>query len=315
MTKKINIVSIFLLVIILLVPGILYEGQSKAPSILNFNQKFTPLKKELIEAGFSASFIDTVYSDSRVKYYPDIVFNKRGLPEYHTTKNSIKNDHPFHKYNINEIVHEYSEYFKKAQNLYGVDKEAILAVLYVETKFGKLIGKHYILNVLSSLAMADKEFAMKHVSSHVEKKYHYLSDKKRDYIKNYFKNYASRKALQARNQLISLLNLYKEKKLEIRNLTGSYAGAFGYPQFMPSNYDRYAVDGNKDGEIDLFTFPDAIVSIGKFLEDHGWSASLYAKKRALRRYNNSGRYVANVLNTARFFEKRSPTYNSDLPST
>ena len=58
-----------------------------------------------------------------------------------------------------------------------------------------------------------------------------------------------------------------------RALKGSYAGAMGAPQFMPSNYRRYAVDADADGHIDLWTdWPDVCASVGNYLKEHGWNA-------------------------------------------
>jgi membrane-bound lytic murein transglycosylase B len=57
------------------------------------------------------------------------------------------------------------------------------------------------------------------------------------------------------------------------SVKGSYAGAMGAPQFMPSNYRRYAVDADADGHIDLWTnWPDVCASVGNYLKEHGWNA-------------------------------------------
>lgn len=265
---------------------------------------FEPLRKYLVENGISNQFLDTLFSDSRIEYYPDIIVNRQKLPAYRNADHSAKSNSKFHKYNLHSFINKYSNYFDKAWEKYGVDKESICAVLYVETKFGKFIGDHYILNVWLSMAMADQEFAIDKVKEYVERKYHYLPNKKRQYIKEYYINYSRRKAGRAKKELVILLKLYQEDKINVKNLTGSYAGAFGYPQFLPSSYAKYAVDGDNNGKIDLFTFPDAILSVGNFLQNHGWSPQLYAQKKALRRYNNSERYVADVLDIARYFNQQ-----------
>ena len=82
---------------------------------------------------------------------------------------------------------------------------------------------------------------------------------------------------------------------------GSWAGAFGLPQFIPTSYWDYAVDGNNDGKVDLSVEDDAIYSIGNYLNRFGWRRSIpeEKKKSVLRRYNNSGLYVDTVLAAAK----------------
>ena len=65
----------------------------------------------------------------------------------------------------------------------------------------------------------------------------------------------------------------RDQKLSINELTGSYAGAMGMPQFMPSSYRAYAVDFSKDGRVDIWkNRADAIASVGNYLKMHGWEA-------------------------------------------
>jgi membrane-bound lytic murein transglycosylase B len=67
--------------------------------------------------------------------------------------------------------------------------------------------------------------------------------------------------------------LTRDMGLDPLSLKGSYAGAMGAPQFMPSNYRRYAVDADADGHIDLWTnWPDVCASVGNYLKEHGWNA-------------------------------------------
>jgi membrane-bound lytic murein transglycosylase B len=67
--------------------------------------------------------------------------------------------------------------------------------------------------------------------------------------------------------------LSRERGLDPKVVKGSYAGAMGAPQFMPSNYRRYAVDANADGHIDLWNnWADVCASVGNYLKEHGWNA-------------------------------------------
>ena len=71
----------------------------------------------------------------------------------------------------------------------------------------------------------------------------------------------------------SILLLTRDLRLDPLSVKGSYAGAMGAPQFMPSNYRRYAVDADADGHIDLWNnWPDVCASVGNYLKEHGWNA-------------------------------------------
>jgi membrane-bound lytic murein transglycosylase B len=81
---------------------------------------------------------------------------------------------------------------------------------------------------------------------------------------------------------------------------GSYAGAIGMPQFLPSSYLRWAVDGDEDGRIDLNNLNDALPSIANYLTAHGWSADAQFRDRwrAVWEYNHSPNYVRTIFEIA-----------------
>ena len=77
--------------------------------------------------------------------------------------------------------------------------------------------------------------------------------------------------------------LTRDAHLDPLSVKGSYAGAMGAPQFMPSNYRRYAVDADADGHIDLWTnWPDVCASVGNYLKEHGWNAGEPVLERGQR---------------------------------
>jgi membrane-bound lytic murein transglycosylase B len=120
----------------------------------------------------------------------------------------------------------------------GVAPEYIVAILGVETYYGRLMGRYRVLDALSTLAF----------------------------------DYPPR-AKFFQEELEAFLSLTREDGIDPLTATGSYAGAMGAPQFMPSAYRRYAVDANQDGRIDLWTnWPDVFASVGNFLKEHGWIA-------------------------------------------
>jgi membrane-bound lytic murein transglycosylase B len=120
----------------------------------------------------------------------------------------------------------------------GVPPEYLAAILGVETYYGRQTGSYRVLDALATLAF----------------------------------DYPAR-APFFRGELEEFLLLTREKGFNPLSVKGSYAGAMGAPQFMPSNYRRYAVDADADGHIDLWTnWPDVCASVGNYLKEHGWIA-------------------------------------------
>jgi membrane-bound lytic murein transglycosylase B len=120
----------------------------------------------------------------------------------------------------------------------GVAPEYLAAILGVETYYGRLTGSYRVLDALATLAF----------------------------------DYPAR-AKFFRDELEQFLLLSRDANLNPLSVKGSYAGAMGAPQFMPSNYRRYAVDADADGHIDLWSnWPDVCASVGNYLKEHGWNA-------------------------------------------
>jgi membrane-bound lytic murein transglycosylase B len=137
-----------------------------------------------------------------------------------------------------QFWNEHRESLERIAAQYQVPPEYIVAILGVETKYGRVLGKYRVLDALATLAF----------------------------------DYPPRKAYFT-GELEQFLILAKENNLDPLTLVGSYAGAIGAPQFMPSSYRRYAVDADGDERRDLWTnWDDIIASVGNYLREHGWSA-------------------------------------------
>jgi membrane-bound lytic murein transglycosylase B len=120
----------------------------------------------------------------------------------------------------------------------GVAPEYLAAILGVETYYGRLTGSYRVLDALSTLAF----------------------------------DYPAR-AKFFRDELEQYLLLTRDLGLDPLSVKGSYAGAMGAPQFMPSNYRKYAVDADADGHINLWTnWQDVCASVGNYLKEYGWNA-------------------------------------------
>ena len=169
------------------------------------------------------------------------------------------------------------ETLERAEAQFGVPKEVITAILGVETRYGKIMGSYRVLDALSTLSF--------------------------DYPRR--SNFFSQ-------ELINLLLLARENDLDIFKLKGSYAGAMGYGQFIPSSYRAYAVDFDNDGSVDLLnSVEDAIGSIGNYLYQHGWKSNypiIWEVNNSFEGFNSDS--VNNVRKKVNFDSKTMSPINA-----
>jgi len=135
-----------------------------------------------------------------------------------------------------EFWRQNRELLERARSVYGVPPQIVTAIIGVETNYGGNLGKHRVIDALSTLGFS----------------------------------YPKRAAF-FRKELEQFLLLARDESVDALAVTGSYAGAVGMPQFIPSSYRAYAVDFDRDGRRDLWTSgADAIGSVGSYFQRHGW---------------------------------------------
>lgn len=145
-----------------------------------------------------------------------------------------------------EFWRKHRQTLQSAEQIYGVPQEIILAVIGVETVYGRDSGKYRVLDALTTLAF--------------------------DY---------PRRADFFRGELENYLLLARDEQYDLLDMRGSYAGAMGIPQFMPSSHRKYAVDFNGNNKIDLLNEPaDAIGSVANYLHGYGWASGKRIAVRA-----------------------------------
>jgi membrane-bound lytic murein transglycosylase B len=141
---------------------------------------------------------------------------------------------------------QYSETLRQAENQYGVPAEIIVGLIGVETFFGRNTGNFRVIDALTTLAFAYPETPTR-----------------------------AARMLFFQSELESFLLFARESSSDPFSFKGSYAGAFGLAQFMPSSLRQYAVDFDHDGKINLLSSPaDAIGSVAHYLAEHGWKKGL-----------------------------------------
>lgn len=148
---------------------------------------------------------------------------------------------------------KYESALKRAEKMYGVPASLIVATIGVETKYGRYTGEYPVIDALVNIAFGDTKRS------------------------RYF-----------RHELEDFLLLTREQHLNPKKVLGSYAGAIGQPQFMPSSYRHYAVNFSGSGKIDLsHNEVDVIGSIANYYKKHGWKTN---NPVAMPASTNGGKY-------------------------
>lgn len=261
---------------------------------------FAPVISQLLIRGVSNDFIKLVLNDSRVSFNPKIVkinvLGQSTKADYTKTYNdkAVEKSKQFLADNI--------EVLTKVEEKYGVPKEVITSLLWIETKHGTYTGSNQIVSVFFSAAMANQKEYLDQNIQNLKDAFQGTDEELIEQI-NKVKNRSNKKTEWALNELVALEKLSKISPTPVLELQGSWAGAFGWSQFLPSSYISWAVDGDNDGKIDLFNKIDAIYSVANYLKTNGWKDTEEAKKAAVFHYNNSTEYVNAVLTLAEKIKK------------
>ncbi|MDP2248380.1 MAG: lytic murein transglycosylase B [Nitrosomonadales bacterium] len=187
--------------------------------------------------GFAASELQEVFAG--VEFQPSVVKamdppTSPGVRSWERYKPRFVNPNRINR-GI-KFMRDYAEDLKRARQMYGVPEEIIAAIIGVETIYGQNTGSYRVIDALTTLTF--------------------------DY---------PRRAEYFRGELEQYLLLVREQGLDYYSVLGSYAGAIGLPQFMPTNVRQLAVDFDGDGQVDLRnSVVDAIGSVARYLAIHGW---------------------------------------------
>ncbi len=201
----------------------------------DFNNWKVKFKKRAIKEGVSKATVDKLID--RSKFLSDVIKYDRYQPEfYEDTKTYISKRTSSKKVKLGKIIlNKENNIINKVSSEYKVDKNLLLALMGIETNFGNYLGK---MDIVSSLATL---------------------------------SYDQRRSEFFTKELITLLKLVDAKIIDPSTLFGSWAGAFGNFQFMPSTIKNHAIDYNKDGSIDLKNIEDSFASAANYLSNLGWN--------------------------------------------
>ncbi len=198
----------------------------------------TELRAEAMSRGISVTTLDRAFAG--VKPIKRIIELDRNQPEFKKSFDEymklIVTQRRIRK--GRKLLKKHGALLKEIQGKYGVHPNFLVAIWGMETNFGTNLGKFPVIASLATLA------------------------------------HDTRRSSFFRNELLHALTILEEGHIDVSNMEGSWAGAMGQPQFMPSTFSSYAVDGDNDGRKDIWSsLPDVFASAANYLSSYDWNRS------------------------------------------
>jgi len=249
----------------------------------DFNTWLLSYKKMALKKGISRETIKTVFKN--VSYLEQVIKYDRKQPEFFedTITYVSKRANKTRKEKAQNLFKKNKDLFLKVENEFNVDKEILLSLWGIETNFGKHVGKMDIVSSLATLSF----------------------DKRRS---EFFSA-----------QLLILLELVDRKLIDPNSLYGSWAGAYGNFQFMPSSINRYAIDYDKNNKIELKkSLEDSLASAANYINKIGWKMGepcyykvTLTKEIKKKYYNFSAKKINNKLKISQW-KKKGIIFNDNV---
>lgn len=202
----------------------------------SFDSYVEGLKKESVERGYDATLIEQAFSN--LNYRERAVKADRNQPEKRLTLDEyIPRAVPDWKVaQARDLYSKHYDDLKRIGEIYGVQPRFLVALWGVESNFGKFTGNFNVIEALSTMA------------------------------------YDGRREAFFRNEVFEALSILQQGHIGIDEFKGSWAGAMGQCQFMPSSFNAFAADGNSDGKKDIWNSkPDVFASSANYLKNAGWN--------------------------------------------
>jgi membrane-bound lytic murein transglycosylase B len=255
-------------------------------------EELGPLLSRLEGDGFARDLLQRVFYDERLHRIDRVITynllnpDSARIYEQFLEPFAIKLARGFHR--------RHEKFLADIQARTSVSPEIIVGILLVETQFGTAALRYRLLEVFTTLIVDANPAA-------VDRYFDRLKADEPGLDRAWVEERLAKKAAWAYDELKAFLSIRDRIGVaSLYEVKGSYAGAFGMPQFMPSSYAQWAVDGDDDRRVDLDDAADAMASIANFLVQHGWSAesSLEQKMRSVWEYNRSVHYVNTIFGIA-----------------
>ena len=272
--------------IILLIAGYLIATESGA-AVESGKEPLSSVQKRLIADGFDPIKIKRLYSRPQVSFEADGVILLFTYKEAQVDYGQFTNKWSIRK--AKEYIQKNEADLTRIEKAYGVDKKVITAILLVETGLGASVGTRSAFNTLSTMAALKDPL--------VRNKLWDLIPESKKISRKKFEIRATSRSKWAYDELKALLKYSAREGMDPVSIPGSFAGAVGVAQFMPTSILAYGKDGNDDGMVDMLNHADSMASIANFLKSHGWRPGQSRKKAAkiIYHYNHSNYYVDTIL--------------------
>nr|WP_247655315.1 lytic murein transglycosylase [Pseudoalteromonas sp. MMG007] len=236
--------------------GVCLSGSVIAKTQAEFQTYLTDLKHEAIAKGYDSKLIDDAFATAT--YKEKVVSADKNQPEVkETLETYLPKRVPQWKIDrARKLYAENKDVLEQVAKEFGVQARFIVALWGLESNFGTIQGGHNVISSLVTLAFDGR-----------------------------------REALYKR-QLWAALDILKSGHITLDKFKGSWAGAMGQTQFMPTSFNAYAVDYNNDGRKDIWTTKeDAFASIANYLKQEGWDDSLTWGRQVQLPENFDSKYV------------------------
>ncbi len=255
---------------------------SNLSSAENFDDWLKTFKVRAIKEGVSEKTFDLTMAN--VKFLPKVIQYDRYQPEFYEDTLSYISKRSGKRKIIKgiELYKKNKDFINLIDKEFGIEKELLLALMGIETNFGTYVGKMDIISSLATLSFDQRrsEFFTK--------------------------------------ELITILKLVDSDVIDPKILYGSWAGAFGNFQFMPSTINNYAIDFNKNNLIELKSIEDSFASAANYLNKIGWKKNkpcfieIDLKDNIPEKYLNTSAQKLKFKKKLKFFKKYLNNFEHDI---
>jgi membrane-bound lytic murein transglycosylase B len=250
------------------------------------------IEERLVEKGLDKSQVQSMIYDPRISLRPDIVIQNLfySSPKGTEEEPAIMSIDPKHIENGRAFVKENAESLSSVEKNFGTSPRIVTAILIVESRLGTYPMRYNVVTAYANLALLLDPDYFSQIQQAYADKYPLLNDQSTI-------TRAQRRANWALAELYHLALIANNLGIDPLNIMGSFAGALGPAQFIPSTFRNYGVDGDGDGIVNPFNMKDATASMGHYLKSSGWSedACIEKKRNAVWHYNRSQVYVNTVM--------------------
>ncbi|MBU0519626.1 lytic murein transglycosylase [bacterium] len=256
-----------------------------AATCKSVNPDFASLTQRLISDGQDSNLVLTLFGSEQVVFIPSL------LPRNLLPSDALANYQGFlAESQIQDglnFLRTHSDQLTPIVNRTKIPLEIVIAMLKIESDLGRNPGSHPVLSTLATLS-----------SMNDTKYWEPIADTSKTASAEKVRKRAFRRSEWAYKELVVFLDVCRRFGWSPLEVKGSWAGAFGWAQFLPSSYMRCARDGDGDMMIDPYTLPDAVASLLCYLEEARWGETTKSQRKALHLYNPSTSYVDSVMEYA-----------------